>query len=190
MKVNISPEMVTSEMTVKFKKPSLPNKTYKAVAEITDVSAVKVMIKGDILTTNDKGEYTEVVVTATCTCVMLDKLQGKTTSKSEDRDDGNVISAEQCLADSLKLQALRAEGGQPPPSLPPPPPTAASASTPPLAPWLPTNTADTLKALKQLQEHLVSQLQTEYFCDDVEPPEEAFGWSAKKLTEYFANGGA
>ena len=43
--------------------------------------------------------------------------------------------------------------------------------------------------LKRLQALLVSQLQGEYFCDDVEPPPLAFGWSEEKLREYFENGG-
>ena len=44
--------------------------------------------------------------------------------------------------------------------------------------------------LKRLQKLLVTQLQNEYFCDDVEPPAEAFGWDDEKLKEYFENGGA
>ena len=46
MKINISPEMVTSEMRVKLKKASEPGQTYRAEAQITDVSPPKVTIRG------------------------------------------------------------------------------------------------------------------------------------------------
>ena len=54
----------------------------------------------------------------------------------------------------------------------------------------PATPAATMAELKRLQKLLVSQLQNEYFCDDVEPPAEAFGWDDEKLKEYFENGGA
>ena len=54
---------------------------------------------------------------------------------------------------------------------------------------LPGDTASTLKELKKLQLHLVTLMQNEYYCDDVEPPHEAFGWSDQQLRDYFENGG-
>ena len=38
MKINVSPEMVTSEITVKLRRPSVPGVTYKAEAEVVEVS--------------------------------------------------------------------------------------------------------------------------------------------------------
>ena len=54
----------------------------------------------------------------------------------------------------------------------------------------PSTPAETAAELKRLQRLLVSQLQAEYYCDDVEPPEEAFGWDEAKLNAYFESGGA
>ena len=54
---------------------------------------------------------------------------------------------------------------------------------------LPTSAAETVAQLKRLQALLVTQLQGEYFCDDVEPPVEAFGWAEAKLRDYFESGG-
>ena len=62
------------------------------------------VIKGEILTTNKHGEYTEVVCLATATCVMMDKMGGPV-SMPKELNDGNHLSAEHCLENSLKLQA-------------------------------------------------------------------------------------
>ena len=55
---------------------------------------------------------------------------------------------------------------------------------------LPATAAETVVELQRLQKHLVTQLQNEYFCDDVEPPAEAFGWTEEKLKDFFESGGA
>ena len=49
--------------------------------------------------------------------------------------------------------------------------------------------SETMAELKRLQKKLVAMMQNEYFCDDVEPPTEAFGWDEAKLRDYFENGG-
>lgn len=43
--------------------------------------------------------------------------------------------------------------------------------------------------LKETQAALVRALQDEYFCEDLEPPQLAFGWSEERLREYFETGG-
>ena len=48
---------------------------------------------------------------------------------------------------------------------------------------------DLLATLKETQQALVKALQDEYFCDDVEPPPEAFGWSEAKLRDFMESGG-
>jgi len=40
------------------------------------------------------------------------------------------------------------------------------------------------------QAQLVKQMQDEYFCDDVLPPQEAFGWGEPRLRDFFESGGA
>lgn len=44
-------------------------------------------------------------------------------------------------------------------------------------------------SLKATQRQLVKALQDEYFCDDLEPPIEAFGWSEQSLREFMESGG-
>ena len=51
------------------------------------------------------------------------------------------------------------------------------------------STASLLAQLKELQSQLVKALQEEYFCDDLEAPAEAFGWSEQRLREFFESGG-
>ena len=68
---------------------------------------------------------------------------------------------------------------------PPPPPGGGGGAQAKAT----TNAASTAAELLRLQRLLVRQLQEEYFCDDVEPPELAFGWSESKLRDYFENGG-
>jgi isoamyl acetate esterase len=43
--------------------------------------------------------------------------------------------------------------------------------------------------LTSLQQKLVKALQDEYFCDDVSPPPEAFGWSETALRDFMESGG-
>ena len=44
--------------------------------------------------------------------------------------------------------------------------------------------------LREVQAELVKSLQDEYFCEDLEAPAEAFGWSESQLREFFEAGGA
>ena len=46
-----------------------------------------------------------------------------------------------------------------------------------------------IERLRACQRELVDELRSEYYCDDVEPPPEAFGWSEQKLRDYFECGG-
>ena len=70
---------------------------------------------------------------------------------------------------------------------PPPPGGGGGAAAAPAKTT--TDAASTAAELLRLQRLLVKQLQDEYFCDDVEPPAIAFGWSESKLREYFESGG-
>ena len=50
--------------------------------------------------------------------------------------------------------------------------------------------AELVETLKATQKQLVKALQDEYFCDDVEPPPEAFGWGEQALRDYMESGGS
>ena len=50
--------------------------------------------------------------------------------------------------------------------------------------------AEALASVKAAQARLVSLMQNEYFCDDLQPPDEAFGWGEQRLRDFFENGGA
>jgi lysophospholipase L1-like esterase len=43
--------------------------------------------------------------------------------------------------------------------------------------------------LRKIQRALVSELQAASFCDDLEPPAGAFGWTADQFIEFFESGG-
>jgi hypothetical protein len=45
--------------------------------------------------------------------------------------------------------------------------------------------SDTAAQILNLQKKLIAELQEEYFCDDVKPPREAFGWSEEKIRAFF-----
>ena len=47
-----------------------------------------------------------------------------------------------------------------------------------------------MTAFKSAQTALVDALQMEYFCDDLDPPDCAFGWSIRDFEEFFKSGGA
>jgi lysophospholipase L1-like esterase len=49
--------------------------------------------------------------------------------------------------------------------------------------------AELVQTLAATQKQLVKALQDEYFCDDVAPPAEAFGWSEADLRAYMESGG-
>ena len=49
--------------------------------------------------------------------------------------------------------------------------------------------ADLLAELAALQRKLTLELQSEYFCDDLELPPTAFGWSEQEIRDYFESGG-
>ena len=43
--------------------------------------------------------------------------------------------------------------------------------------------------LRSVQSRLVAALQAEFYCDDLDPPEECWGWAEGALREYFESGG-
>lgn len=49
--------------------------------------------------------------------------------------------------------------------------------------------SDLIEKLASTQAALIKALQEEYFCDDVVPPQSAFGWDAEALRAYFESGG-
>ena len=49
--------------------------------------------------------------------------------------------------------------------------------------------SDALQRLAEAQRAVVEALASEYFCDDLEPPVGAFGWSENQLRHYFESGG-
>ena len=49
--------------------------------------------------------------------------------------------------------------------------------------------AEITAELGRLQQKLIKALQDEYFCDDVSPPPEAFGWSEQALRDFMESGG-
>ena len=49
--------------------------------------------------------------------------------------------------------------------------------------------ADLIATLKSTQQQLVKALQDEYFCDDLSPPPEAFGWSEEVRRDFMESGG-
>jgi hypothetical protein len=183
MKINISPEMVTSEMQVKLKKPSLPGVTYRAEAEIKEVSPPKVVIEGKIVTLGG-----EVVAEARAVCVMMDKLASMTGAAAAsfpmdaDAADDHSLAADVATDSSLTRRQGSATG------LPPAPPGGASAA-PTAATAGGGGIKETVEEMRALQRRLVTLMQNEYFCDDIEPPTEAFGWEEARLRDYFENGG-
>lgn len=46
-----------------------------------------------------------------------------------------------------------------------------------------------LATLAETQRSLVALLASEYYCDDLEPPQAAFGWTELQLRDYFESGG-
>ena len=49
--------------------------------------------------------------------------------------------------------------------------------------------SSTYVKLRELQSQLVEEMRQEYYCDDLEPPPEAFGWDEARLRAYFESGG-
>ena len=49
--------------------------------------------------------------------------------------------------------------------------------------------ADLIAEAKSVQARLVAALQSEYFCEDIKPPPEAFGWPEDRLKAFFESGG-
>jgi acyl-coenzyme A thioesterase PaaI-like protein len=48
---------------------------------------------------------------------------------------------------------------------------------------------DAIKAFQAAQAALVDALQQDYFCDDLQPPSFAFGWSAEDFKQFYESGG-
>ena len=49
--------------------------------------------------------------------------------------------------------------------------------------------AELISRLASTQKELVKVLQDEYYCDDLEPPMEAFGWGEQALRDFMESGG-
>ena len=47
---------------------------------------------------------------------------------------------------------------------------------------------DAIKAFQAAQAALVDALQQDYFCDDLQPPSFAFGWSAEDFKQFYESG--
>lgn len=187
MKMNVAPQNLTAEINFKLKKPSLPNVTYKLEAQVIEVVVPRCTVVGRILTMND-----ELVAEATAKMAMADRMgigvnPGSVLGPPIDQEDAEKFS--------LTRVYRRGGGGD-----------GAAAATDQVdisdntrggcggsgggGGLNPSTPAETVAELQRLQKLLVTQLQNEFFCDDIEPPPEAYGWSEEKLKEYFENGGA
>ena len=174
MKINMAPENLTAEITFKLKKSSMPYVTYKLEAEITECSPPRATCVGRILTMND-----EVVAEATAKMAMVSYLTSGPNNPGPAL--GAPVPSDEAEKYSLQRVYRRAASGGGGVDI------SDSGGT---SGALPATAAETVAQLKKLQAHLVSQYQNEYFCDDLVPPSEAFGWSEDKLKDYFENGGA
>ena len=67
-----------------------------------------------------------------------------------------------------------------PPPPPPPPETSGQA---------PGSVAEALAGFKAAQSTLVRALQNEFYCDDLEPPANAFGWTPDQYYAFYESGG-
>jgi acyl-coenzyme A thioesterase PaaI-like protein len=186
MKVNVAPQNLTSEISFKLKKPSYPDVTYKLEAEVTECSPPRCMVVGRIL--NMEGE---VVAEATAKMAMADRLgdgadPGATLGPPVDPQDAEKFSLTRNIRRAgggggrgVDISDGGGGGGG-----------GGGAGGGGGGGLNPSTPAETMSELKRLQKLLVTQLQNEYYCDDLEPPPEAFGWDDQKLTDYFENGGA
>lgn len=207
MKINVAPENVTAEISFKIKLPSQPHVTYRLEAEVTECVPPRCMVAGRILTADGK-----VIAEATAKMAMMDRMRGEGASQAFVRYE-EVPAA---TAQQYSLQRVYADrksggggggaggvcgsgtggGGTGSSSTTGAvvdvsmgdPDAAAKATT--SASGGGENVAATLRQMQALQQRLVTLLQGEYFCDDVEAPPEAFGWSEQRLRDYFENGGA
>ena len=135
------------------------------MAEITGVSPPTVYVRG-CLATLDGDE----VATCTAKCAMLDRLvtsMPKTAPQQivldgPDRSDGFAMGLAECACHSFRLR-----GGE------------CGADS----------VASAVCELRRAQAELVRLLQAEYFCDDVQLPDGALGWSETELRGYFERGG-
>eukprot|EP00965_Chrysotila_dentata_P117541 3883797-Pleurochrysis_carterae.AAC.1 len=110
----------------------------------------------------------------------MDKLVAPTaasqsSSKSVQQEDGIPISDEEILQGSLSLALLNRE--------------RAVESQPISDDGDGNDIAKKLREMQRLQSQLVAILQAEYFCDDLELPADAFGWSEGALRNFFESGG-
>ena len=142
-----------------------PGITYKLEAEVTDCSPPRCMTVGRILTMDG-----QLVAEATAKMAMMDRLaSGQALSQSPECPDS--------VANERSLTRVYAKGG------------AGGGGGAAGAAGAPDGLAATVAELRRLQQVLVSQLQGEYFCDDLEPPQAAFGWSEDELRGFFESGG-
>ena len=170
MKINVAPQNSTAELVVRIKMPAALDTTYKLEAEVTECSPPRCMTVGRIVALDGK-----VVAEATAKMAMMDRMGGGDAPEEFDK----LPEVSDALADERSLTRVYAKaangGGSAAPAV-----DVSDGGT----------IAGTLAQLKALQTKLVVMMQGEYFCDDVEPPAEAFGWDEAKLRDYFENGGA
>lgn len=121
---------------------------------------------------------------------MMDRLGGGG-SQSKPADEPTVQPKDAAKFSMARVSSTAAGGGggsgEGGDSLPPAPPAATAAA--PASGSAPATVKETVAELQRLQKLLVTQLQNEFFCDDIEPPEIAYGWGEQKLRDYFENGG-
>ena len=143
----------------------MPDVTYKIEAEVTECQPPRCMVVGKITTMDG-----QIVAEAIAKMAMMDRMPGASVITAKMPE----VSLEQADTRSLTRVYTRGGGGGD---------GGGGGGTP-------AGVEATLAELKRLQRLLVTQLQNEYFCDDVEPPSDAFGWAESKLRDYFENGGA
>jgi len=175
-KINVAPEVVTAEISFKLLKPSQPGVTYKLEAEIGECTPPRCTTIGRILTLEG-----QLVAEATAVMAMIDRkgrnISAATASATSSRPASVTVSSTlpECpdsVADRRSLCRVfaRGEAGG-----------GIGAAR--------GDAAATLAEIRRLQHVLVKQLQHEHlFSDDLEPPEEAFGWSEAEFHSFFDDG--
>ena len=170
MKINVAPDNSTAEITFKIKMPSVPGVTYKLEAEITECVPPRCMVTGRILTLDG-----QLVAEANAKMAMMDRLRG---DEPQVFQPFPICPAEIANERSLFTVYKKGGGGGGGGAVDVSDGGGGGGSA-----------SETMAELKRLQKKLVAMMQNEYFCDDVEPPTEAFGWDEAKLRDYFENGG-
>jgi len=190
MKVNVAPEMATSEIVVSLQHGPLPYVTYLIEAEVVD-------FRPPIVTTTAviKSVDGQVIATATARNAMLDRVakaraalppkapavhpNGVTDKNGTRTASGAEAAAPVAPPPSFQLplteQQIR-EG------------SAALAASEDSGAADKYSVDETLAQYEAIRAKLVTQLQEKYSCKDLSPPPEAIGWSGGQLKEFFLKG--